>query len=125
MTKKVVFYDNQKDKNKVRTWFYRKEEAPKFDYAVFDWMDSKFFKEKVQVSEDGTPLGYHTQEEVQQLKDRIKELEDKYEPNEKFFVRGGYPNLDNIIEKHMGDFYPHEIKIGEKPKNKRGRPKKK
>lgn len=91
--------------------YYRAENAPKYDSV----RDYEYYKNNVKVKKDGTPVGYYTQEEVQRLKDRIKELEDKYEPTL-------YHSNGAGICIGSDDIY--EVLKGAKDKlSKRGRPK--
>ena len=111
--KKVVIADWYGIEESKTEW-HRKENAPKYDLIKRGLVIAEFYITQVEVKEDGTPKGYHTQEEVQKLKDRIKELEDKYEP--KSITVNGNCGADFIFIDE-GEF--------SKPKNKRGRPKKK
>lgn len=119
--KKVeVKYDgwdsNYEEKIYTRNEYHRLEKAPSYDVKdeTCGWGTRGLYRKLVRVNEYGTPIDYHTQEEIQKLKDRIKELEDKYEPNYKLPKYFG--NL--IAEMAAYDYCT-------KPKNKRGRPKKK
>lgn len=105
--------------------YYRKENAPAYDVVMsiyppnflrVDLSHLQYFKE-VEVKEDGTPIGYHTQEEVQKLKDRIKELEDKYEP--KNFI-GELCGYDVYTTCGGGELFSEKPK----PKNKSSKKKK-
>jgi hypothetical protein len=132
--------------NKTTNVWYRKENAPKYDTRVVNigWLDRLY--RQIEVKEDGTPIGYHTIEEfdllsnrIAELQARIKELEDKYE-NDDFImccdtdstikkISFGdaieqLSNTKNIKSGYIGKIEGVELYTS-KPKNKRGRPKKK
>ena len=112
--------------------FYQKENAPKYDRVrrvhiptITDAYSCmlEFYKE-VQVKEDSTPIGYHTKEEVEELRKEIKELKDEYEPGlvgelgGVGVYAGMVRKLDETMKKEMGEYYPEEVKKGEAPKKK-------
>lgn len=106
-----------------KTEWYRFGTAPRYDRVkkCGEFGYPSFKTDNVSVIEDGTPIGYHTPEEVQKLKDRIKELEDKNITNN--YGAGamlcGVGATDYAIA-DSGCTLKNSV-----TKNKRGRPKKK
>jgi hypothetical protein len=83
--KKVIEKKNSLGE-KEKTLWYRKENAPKYDFAnsYLSWgsICQNYYKNNVQVNKDGTPIGYISLEEADELKARIKSLQEQLRHND-------------------------------------------
>jgi len=144
--------ESEAKKVEVREWFgalsevkwYRKENAPKYDVSEnATSFSSYYYRNDVQVSKDGTPVGYHTREEFDLLSNRIAELQARIKELEGMtgYVGelGGVEVYETKIDpiadiardfmrkhaKQIDDEFIKDLRKNKIKVNKRGRPKKK
>jgi len=73
--KKVIEKKNSLGE-KEKTLWYRKENAPNYDYKGYNlagWRDN-FYKTNVPVKEDGTPIGYISREEHERIVEEVRSV---------------------------------------------------
>jgi hypothetical protein len=131
--KKVIEKKNSLGE-KEKTLWYRKENAPNYDYKGYNlagW--NNFYKTNVPVKEDGTPIGYISLEEHERIVEefgntksgrniKLSKTGEEYPTMiNNFNVKEVITRVSEKIKQQMGDSYPDDYKLG-KPK-KAGRPK--
>jgi hypothetical protein len=122
---------------KQKTLWYRKENAPKYDFAnsYLSWglICQNYYKNNVEVNKDGTPIGYISLEEHERIVEefgntksgrniKLSKTGEEYPTMiNNFNVKEVITRVSEKIKQQMGDSYPDDYKLG-KPK-KAGRPK--